>query len=1092
MDPAGTDSGTLIRHVAAFRRALVLRRIARTVLKCVFALLLCAALLQPLFSLFPWTLLPVVLDAAGLGALLFAAGYAIALLIFRTPGFIDTARLIESQGSGHNPLLALALELKSDPATRENVFTDQACAHAAARLPSLPRSPAPVGSTRGLVIATVLLFLWCMFNPLPAPRLFDYVGLPFSSLSGADVVVSPGTVTVPANRAVTLGLDVSGARYPSCRLALYSTDGERLSRHLLRPDGNGDFAYRVDSVSRSFVYRFIPQAVSLPAETIHVVPPPRLYGLSIQVHPPAYTGKRPRILAEGQGNFDAYIGSKARIAIVAPRLSRAWLLRGADSLPMTVTPAGAESEFRVDGSCRYTFGLRDTLGQKNAALPVFQVNVIPDEPPLVHIVKPGFDKILAPEQVETLWVEGVDDIGIRSMELGFRLGGQRNRETGSRDLTIPGAPPVMRSSLIWHVAELSLYRGDTVFYWARARDTKPYGRPQYAISDTFWFRIPSFEEAHERLAGNRDQTRKTLGAVHDRQGEIGRELEKVIASATKNNELSWEQKQIVKDLASELEQQADSMELAVRKLEENIEQLKQEGTIGEEVAQKYEEVRKAVEELTAAYGDSLLFTMDDSDKPISWREMRAALEKTRSLLPRLEEQLDNVLTFLDMLKRDQELAELAMRAEQLSKEQAALSQSDHSRDMMAQRQKELLDRIETLSRDVEKTARDAGQPDGLFDSAGTHGLFDSLQQAMQSALAARQLPSRESMRQMSGSLLSLSQELMRMMNFNLAARMEQERSALLALSRDALALAEWQKELQERPISSDDRAPAALGQQALRDALKKSMKRADELSMVPPKSMLSIGRGYKDALRASDRVIESLSSGDGSMAMSSSGASLRNLAKSLLAALSDMEGGSASQGSGGACMMPGLRKLSGRQAAINAVTADLLRSMLGGGQRMATSSGTGEAQAVEQARKEAQRAQQAIADGLKELAGKYGEEAGEAMQSKVAHLEEEARRLASMLTRPSAEVSSRQDRFLARMLETTLSLHRQGEGKEEWKSRTAKETFEEIGIPERGTAFKDVDAFHLLRRKAFQGNFPETYRKALRDYFESLSERYLK
>jgi len=175
------------------------------------------------------------------------------------------------------------------------------------------------------------------------------------------------------------------------------------------------------------------------------------------------------------------------------------------------------------------------------------------------------------------------------------------------------------------------------------------------------------------------------------------------------------------------------------------------------------------------------------------------------------------------------------------------------------------------------------------------------------------------------------------------------------------------------------------------------------------------------------------------------------------------------------------------------MTADLLRGMMrgaGNGEGMHPGEGGGEA--AQQARRAAQQAQQAIADQLQQLAEKYGKEAGESMRSRVGDLEEEARRMAAMLSRPTAEITERQDRFLARMLETTLSMHRQGEGKEEWKSRTAEKTMSEVLVSEPGKAFKDVDAFHLLRQKAFNGNFPEAYRAALRAYFEALSERYLK
>jgi hypothetical protein len=114
------------------------------------------------------------------------------------------------------------------------------------------------------------------------------------------------------------------------------------------------------------------------------------------------------------------------------------------------------------------------------------------------------------------------------------------------------------------------------------------------------------------------------------------------------------------------------------------------------------------------------------------------------------------------------------------------------------------------------------------------------------------------------------------------------------------------------------------------------------------------------------------------------------------------------------------------------------------------------------------------------------------MRGRVADLEEEARRLAAMLERPVPEITERQDRYLARMLETTLSMHREGEGKDEWKSRTADKTFgdETVALP--GTLYKGIDAFHRLRQKAYRGNYPEGYRNALRAYFDALSEKYLK
>jgi hypothetical protein len=323
--------------------------------------------------------------------------------------------------------------------------------------------------------------------------------------------------------------------------------------------------------------------------------------------------------------------------------------------------------------------------------------------------------------------------------------------------------------------------------------------------------------------------------------------------------------------------------------------------------------------------------------------------------------------------------------------------------------------------------------------------------------------------------------------------MEHERERLLSLSRDALMLAEWQEELQQEQGALRDPAAEARSQQALRDALGKSKEGADSLSMLAPEDMMSVGQGFNGAMGASEKVLEALGSGDGHEAMAGSGTALRLLAGSLLAALSDIDNRKNSQCSGGSCMMGGLRKLSGRQAAINSMTAELLRQLLAGSQGQGMTSQTGNGSSEGQGMEEARKAQEAIADELNKLSEKYGKEAGEGLGGRVGELEEEARRLAAALReRPAADITERQDRFLTRMLETTLSMHREGEGKDEWKSRTADKTFDDGTHTQTGAFSRDVDLFHRLRQKAFQGNFPDSYRSALRTYFDALSEKYLK
>jgi hypothetical protein len=1095
----------LSRFVASYRRKLVALRIVRAGLTVCIAFLVLLTALQVIFALFPWTVLPLVMDAAFFSAVLFVIFHAVITATVKAPGSLETARAIERRSDVERPFLSIALELSGDTRTRGNPFTGEVCSRAAAEIGCYPRSPGlPRRAAPAAAVAAGLCLL-CLMNQLLSPRLLDYRSLPFLRLPAAAAVVSPGTIAVPQNEAVTLRLKPASVRFPSCRCMLFSPEGERQSSVLLRPDSGGAFARRIDSVRSSFLYRFSFAGSLTRTDTVTVVSPPRLERLSVTVRPPHYMRKKEgapgalRALPEGQGNFEVYAGSVARFTVGSGRLARAALVRsmthdtgrGSDTVPCALEGRSAACELTIDAPLDYRFALTDTFGQKNDSLPVFHIGCVPDEPPTVQIVKPGYSKDLEPEQAETLAIEGTDDIGVRSLVLRWRRPG---RDTGGsrasrefQDLSDPAAPALVRAAFIWHITELSLYPGDTLFYWAEITDTKPCNPPQRGTSDTFFFRIPGFEEIHRKIVERTSAAERTIGAVRDRQAETENRLERVMKTLNGRKELSWEQKRILHDVASEFRAQADSLRAALESLRQNVEKMKQEGSVGEELAGKIDRVREAVDSLVKEYGDSLLFTAKDLERPVTLNDLRQAVAKLNAMLPRLDDQLDKVLKFLEMLKKDRKLAELAMRAERLSKEQAALSRSETDGRDAVERQKELLDRIRDLSRDA---GAQSGAGDAGMDSLKSKAMVDSLQKTLRNSSGT---PARSIMNRMSGALLSLSQDLMQMMSSREGLLRAKERERLLSLARDALTMSEWQDEILRDAAESSDEEESAPSQQALRDALSRDGEAADSLSMLSPEDMAAIAKGFTGARGASDRIIRSLGSGLGMMAMAGSAAALRSLAGTLLAAVANGDRQGQSSCSGGACMMPGLRRISGSQAALNSITADLLSRLMRG-----TKPGGGSAEGQDgekgpgDALRAAQKAQAGIAEELRKLAEKYGREAGEGMRGRVDGLEEEAKRLAALLERPAPDIIERQDRFLARMLETTLSMHKEGEGKDEWKSRTAENIFGSE-VPERPGAFsKDADSFHRLRQKAYRGNYPASYRSALRAYFDALSEKYLK
>jgi len=1079
---------------------------------CAFSLsayLTVSAILSILFSLFPWTVLPVVwIFVTALLILTFAVTAAV--LFIRRPNLIETAKLVENKSGIKHPTLSLSLELSQNDDDADNVsksLKQLTYERAANELDITGKTRFLPNRKRICAVTACLLIFNVGLTVFSSNKLIHYWKLPFVLIAGEKTRVEPGSITVPMNASVNLRLSGAGQNFPSARLEMWPLNTQNKNRHFLKADSTGGFSLFVDNIKESFVYQFSLSS-PMPPETVTVVNPPGLRSLQVILTPPHYTKLPVRKLPLGQGNITAYAGTKVSVTLESNDLKKAGVVIGNDTVSLDINKKSASGSFNVTKSAEYTFLLTDTLGQLSDSLPHFIISRIEDEPPIARILRPGINKVLSVAQAETLWVEGIDDFGISRFYLQYRRSGETEYE--SWDISEKGSPPLIRKQLFWNIRELSLYPGDTLYYRLLARDNKPFGRPQTAHSDTFWFRVPSFEEIHKEIAQREQYAQEKIGEVRNRQNKISGDIEKLVKSAVGNKELSWDQQRVLNDVKEQMKAQADSLQKAFDALQESMEAMREDGKIDEELLAKMEQIQKSVEELMKEFGKEL-FKMDENQK-MTMSDMRQAASKLQQMLPQLSEQLDQTLAFLEMLRQEKQLADLALRAENLASEQSELAslQETAAND---KRQQDLLDRIDNLNSDVGDFFK---QQDGDTPSSSKEIQELSEQMREQNSANDNNNNSNDGKKSkanksgnknaMSRELLSLSEQLKSNMRINMMAKMEEDRRLILSMAHDILSLEEWQNLIRSQASGSEDDRGIAFSMQALGNALRASLTKSDSLSMAGPQILGEITRAYRNSLLKVSIAVSSLAKTDGTAQMEQCAFALRETANLLLSILDDEndDDGDGSGGSGG--MMSGLRRASGRQAALNSMMGQMLQQLLGRGQKPGgsqegagcpmqggnrdggSSPGGAGGEAESEARKQAREAQQAIADELKRLAGTYGKEAGKTMEERVKELEQEARRIASLLENPPEDIIDQQDRFLSRMLQATLSLNRKDEGKEERKGNISETLFSESGAASNAGAASKADSFHLLRKRAFEDNFPEEYRSAIREYFHALGE----
>jgi hypothetical protein len=270
--------------------------------------------------------------------------------------------------------------------------------------------------------------------------------------------------------------------------------------------------------------------------------------------------------------------------------------------------------------------------------------------------------------------------------------------------------------------------------------------------------------------------------------------------------------------------------------------------------------------------------------------------------------------------------------------------------------------------------------------------------------------------------------------------------------------------------------------------------------MLAPQSVLALRKKYDEAQLSLQKSIDMLSQLYSPIFLNAPAPSLNGLTKAILDAVAKMDiepSGSCNSNQSGS-MQSGIQKLSGKQAALNNMTGELLRKMLGengeesGGDEQQNAQGKNSGK-YGSAQQEAKKDQQHIADELKRLSDQYGKEAGSSLDKRAKQLEEEARQLAKQFEHPSQELIDHQKNFLSRMMETALSQHKQDEGKEDRVSLSAKNVFNPTNQKQPFQKIvSDVDPYFLFRQRTMSGNFPDSYRLSVKKYVDALGVLFLK
>ncbi len=348
----------------------------------------------------------------------------------------------------------------------------------------------------------------------------------------------------------------------------------------------------------------------------------------------------------------------------------------------------------------------------------------------ITAIKDLAPKIQVQSFVDTLLYKSIsiggeiaDDHGISRLLLKYK------KEDGSEKsikLSIKKGAPQQQIYYNWIIDSLALSPGDNISYYLQVFDNDQVNGSKSVKSNTMYLKVPSKKELENKLTKNEKAEKASINKAKTKSAELRKKLDKAVEDIKGKKELSWEDKQNIKELLKEKE-----------KLNEKVEELKKQNKL---LNLQRNEIQKPSPELNekAQQLQNLMNELLDEETKKLYDELQKLLEdqaeadKVQSMLNdiqnkemNLEEELERTLELFKRLQVEQHLEKLTEDLNSLAEKQDSLAEStkdkNNSTEDLKEKQEEIEKDFDKIKENLEETKEknsELKRPESFEDTSG--------------------------------------------------------------------------------------------------------------------------------------------------------------------------------------------------------------------------------------------------------------------------------------------------------------------------------------------------------------------------------------
>jgi hypothetical protein len=382
-------------------------------------------------------------------------------------------------------------------------------------------------------------------------------GLPKGELTPYyDISVQPGNHTVRKRTDQIISAQLKGFQAERARVFARYESSSKWEQADMRPQLSGTgYEFLIAGVPESLEYYVEAGGVRSKHYRLNVVDLPTVKRLKVTYHFPSWTGMKDTVEDPG-GDLRAVEGTNAELAIQTdrPLANGALLFDDGTRLPLNSGENGARiAEVPIHKDGMYHIAAIEQ-GEDVRLSPDYFIEAQRDEPPTVHITRPGRDARVNPIEEVTVNVEGTDDFGLNELSLHYSVNGGPEKTVSM--LKSKGQKSASGSTTI-ALEDFKLTPGDLVSLYAMSRDAHTTARTDMIFVQTEPFER-SYSQSQESggMSGGGDQDENRTS---EREKEIIAATWNQIKDTTGDQSAAAENAGFLSGVQSKLRDQAHSL-----------------------------------------------------------------------------------------------------------------------------------------------------------------------------------------------------------------------------------------------------------------------------------------------------------------------------------------------------------------------------------------------------------------------------------------------------------------------------------------------------------------------------------------------------